>query len=429
MGAAGAAPQAKAKDDWMKIHFCDLCNESVPQGDLDQGRAFFRKGRVVCAACDRAMSLHEAAPNVAASMLAAPMPTAPMEDAMPAPSDIVLPAYAEESNPYFASEPPPVLASPPVYPPAPSAHPVHAPRGGSGGVWLALLGLAFTGGAIFVLDGRIQESERRAAETTHALEDRTQELAALKRRATELADGQRDVERRTMQHLAEEKSQRESMAAEMAKIQQENSAVREQIAGLGTQISTLEQKSGSGSFDLEKRFAALSARVAHNEDASRNLVDKMAALEAAPPAPTVTENAPAGPAAATEAPWHLQLAGLKSDKNSTRWEAVTALGATKDPETVPYLTPMLKDPDLFVRMATARVLGDMQSKAAVPALIDALEDGESAVREAVNLSLRSITNKDFKFDPLGVEAERARRVKAWRDWWKKESGSETPSGL
>jgi len=40
----------------MKIHFCDLCNESVPQADLDGGRAFQRKGRIVCAHCDAVMS-------------------------------------------------------------------------------------------------------------------------------------------------------------------------------------------------------------------------------------------------------------------------------------------------------------------------------------------------------------------------------------
>ena len=39
----------------MEVHFCDLCNESVPQRDLDLGRAFLHKGRVVCAACDHAM--------------------------------------------------------------------------------------------------------------------------------------------------------------------------------------------------------------------------------------------------------------------------------------------------------------------------------------------------------------------------------------
>jgi len=343
-----------------------------------------------------------------------------LEPIEPSAEEVVLPEYSPPMN-----EPPPALSSP-AWHPAPPAHHVPVSRGGSGGVWLALLGLAFTGGAIFVLDGRIQDSERRAAETTRALEDRTQELAALKRRAAEIADGQRDVERRTAQRMAEEKSQRETLGAEMAKIQQENSTLRDQIAAIGTQMSALEQKSGSGSFDLEKRFAALSARVAQNEDAARSLSDKMTVLESAP-APAVAETSATVAAGASEAPWHLQLAGLKSDKNSTRWEAVTALGATKDPETVPYLAPMLKDADLFVRMATARVLGDMQAKAAVPALIDALEDGESAVREAVNLALRAITNKDFKFDPMAIEAERARRVKAWRDWWKKESDS--PSGL
>jgi len=40
----------------MDIHFCDLCNESVPQSDLDAGRAFVRRGRVVCASCERAMT-------------------------------------------------------------------------------------------------------------------------------------------------------------------------------------------------------------------------------------------------------------------------------------------------------------------------------------------------------------------------------------
>ncbi len=423
-GRRGAAPPqaTEAKDDWMKIHFCDLCNESVPQADLDAGRAFFRKGRVVCAACDRAMSLHEAGATD-------PMQTgfaAQTEEGMSEPEDIVLPSFVETPNPYFATEPPPALSSQPAYHPAP-AHPVHVHRGGSGGVWLALLGLVFTAGAVFVLDGRIQESERRAMETTRALEDRTQELAALRRRATELADGQTDVDRRMLQRMADEKAKREALNAELAKIQAENTELRGQITTLQGSFAALEQRSGSGSFDLEKRFAALSARVAHNEDEARNLTDKIATIESAPPLVSEAAAAPAGPGAATEAPWHLQLAGLKSDKNSTRWEAVTALGATKDPETVPFLTPMLKDTDLFVRMATARVLGDMQSKPAVPALIDALEDTESAVREAVNLALRAITNKDFKFDPLAIEAERARRVKAWRDWWKKESDS--PSGL
>ncbi len=40
----------------MRIYFCDLCNESVPQIDLDRGTAVLRTGRVVCARCESAMT-------------------------------------------------------------------------------------------------------------------------------------------------------------------------------------------------------------------------------------------------------------------------------------------------------------------------------------------------------------------------------------
>jgi HEAT repeat protein len=83
-------------------------------------------------------------------------------------------------------------------------------------------------------------------------------------------------------------------------------------------------------------------------------------------------------------------------------------------------------------MAAARVLGELGSKEAVPKLLVVLEDADSAVRETAWIALRLITGKDFKFDPYANEAERAKRVRAWTDWWKKEGGggdvSKPPSG-
>ena len=70
-------------------------------------------------------------------------------------------------------------------------------------------------------------------------------------------------------------------------------------------------------------------------------------------------------------------------------------------------------------MATARILGDLEAAVGIGALIDTLVDPEASVREAAVVSLRSITGRSFRFDPLGKESERAKRVKAWRDWWKK----------
>jgi len=132
------------------------------------------------------------------------------------------------------------------------------------------------------------------------------------------------------------------------------------------------------------------------------------------------------PAAAGAAPvddrpeWLDFLPGLESRNPGTRWNTVQALGETEDPEVVPHLVPMLEDADLYVRMAAARILGDLNSTDAVSALIDALDDVEAPVREAAVVSLRKITGRHFRFDPMGGEAERARRVKAWREWWEDE---------
>ena len=70
-------------------------------------------------------------------------------------------------------------------------------------------------------------------------------------------------------------------------------------------------------------------------------------------------------------------------------------------------------------MATARILGDLAAVVGIPALIDALEDPEASVREAAVVSLRGVTGREFRYDPTSRESDRSKRVKAWREWWKK----------
>jgi hypothetical protein len=54
-------------------------------------------------------------------------------------------------------------------------------------------------------------------------------------------------------------------------------------------------------------------------------------------------------------------------------------------------------------------------------LIGALEDGEGAVREAAYDALKKVTGRNLPFDPQSADAgERAKQVRAWQDWWKKE---------
>ena len=101
-------------------------------------------------------------------------------------------------------------------------------------------------------------------------------------------------------------------------------------------------------------------------------------------------------------------------------DAVYAMGDSEDPAVVPHLQGMLTDGDLFVRMATCRVLMDLGARSAIPPLIDALGDDQSAVREAAMVALRELAGRNFRFDPVAPQAERAKRQAEWRAWWTRE---------
>lgn len=418
----------------MKIHFCDLCNESVPQVDLDQGRAFIRKDRVICAACDRAMSHHlpgaAEAPPSAHATTTANIGESAARDASAASSARAdtrpLATSGVASNIENAS-----LASAPALPssnfappanfatsPAPSAS--EKPRNGA--MWVAVLGLLFTAGAIFVIDNRLQVADDRYAALAQLTEKQATSIKNVEHGVALANDAERELSRGITARLDLDKSRRDSMAEELAVVKTTQTDIEARLAELTLGLKALQDKSGSGEFDLEKRFAELSAKIAKNEDALRALSEKVQVIESTP-APVV-EPAVAEAPKPSEPAWKALLPDLQSQVNTLRWSAVDSLGASKDLEVVPHVVPMLKDADVFVRMAAARVLGDLGAKSAVGPLIDALEDGETAVREAAFVALRTITGKDLKFDPLATsEAERARRIKAWRDWWKKESES------
>jgi HEAT repeat protein len=107
---------------------------------------------------------------------------------------------------------------------------------------------------------------------------------------------------------------------------------------------------------------------------------------------------------------------------------VQELGETGDVAVVDYLVPILQDSDVFVRLSTARVLGNLGSTKAIDGLIVALGDEHAPVREASYDALRKITKKDLPFDAQTDDsAERQRRIKAWQDWWKKARESSSTS--
>jgi Skp family chaperone for outer membrane proteins len=351
----------------MNLYFCDLCNESIPQADLDLGRAVRRGERLICVACEAAMS---SGPDPATAPVIPNVAPRVESGASNSSSSIAAVALA------FAS--------------------------------VALISGIGAGAYFFWrLERETQISREQIADLEHAAPEHARTVSAA---------------------LTDEAAARETEAA----------ATRAALQALSERVQELEQADPAATA-LERRIDNLDARLGAFDDlASRvqhqggvldqltaamaEATDAKAASAPAPAAPAPQEAArPAAPPPSASAPggalWEKWIADLKSPDSGTRWQAVQSLGGTRDPSVVPHLVPMLKDADIFVRMAACRHLDELGSVEAIPALIDALEDEEAIVREAALAALRSLSGQALPFDPNARDGDRSKRVKAWRDWW------------
>jgi HEAT repeat protein len=358
----------------MNLSFCDLCNESIPQADLDLGRAVRRNERLICAACESAMSGAHSRP--------------------PAESLPVAPVSAARSE-------------------APPSSPVAAVALAFASVAL-VVGVGLGAYLFWRLEGLTSDVSRQVGDLERSAPEHARTVAASLAEEARVREGE----------LTETRAALAGLTARM----QELEHAGEQTAALERRLDKFDARLGA--------IDDLSSRVQHQSGALEKLAVTVAELGAAQARekqkePPVRVSEPAKPAAAApvaplaSAPggalWEKWVADLTSPDSGTRWQAVQSLGGTKDAAVVPHLVPMLADADIFVRMAACRHLGDLGSIEAIPGLIDTLEDDEASVREAALVALRSLSGQAIPFDPLARDGDRSKRVKDWREWWEKSS--------
>tara|TARA_R110002126_G_scaffold86474_13_gene208771 strand:- start:5504 stop:6688 length:1185 start_codon:yes stop_codon:yes gene_type:complete len=384
----------------MEIFFCDICNESVPEGDLNHGLAYRRGNRVVCAPCDRAMS-HADGAGGSVGLLTKP--------------------------PKVGTDTEVEAAAPPIQDRKLALAPTGAgsAASGAGGILIALLVLVF-GAAGFAL----------MLEKLDELDERTDnKVAGLRGQFGGIRDslGQHDLLNQERLTSAEARIQADRVTA-LSSIQAGIEGLRAQITAndgrfesIAGDLQQIRADQSAGLSVLEGQVSALGQQLLDVERSARDTGLALANLEESFEALLLSPGALSAPAIGSgevdpdggKPPWDGLLADLAHSNSGLRLDAVYALGETKDSRVVPHLLPMLKDEDLFVRMATSHVLVDLNAKLAVPNLIDTLEDDSSPVREAAMVALRDLTNQNFQFEPLGSESARKKRVAEWRNWWKR----------
>lgn len=354
-----------------EILFCDLCNESVPLSDLDGGRAFRVKGRVVCATCNLTMTQPAGAPALT--------PVHSHGHAHAA-------ASAREPGGAYAAL---TLAA------------------------LALGGVAFVGYWVHGEFGKLHEgqsselvlAQERLAELSRQLA--SERAAREELRSTLVA--KLDSGLTTLSSTQVQHAENSARAAEELRVSL--GGVQGSVARLDDALMRLERQDGE-LLTLQKHVNELQLGAREAEERFDGELKALKESQAAAPAAAPAEERPS---------WWPLVQQLKNESVSERYGALVALAATRDPEAAEHVLPLLADQDIFLRMAAARTLGDLGNPIAVEPLINTLEDAEGVVREAAYLSLRAITRRDLPFDAQSSDAaERAKRVKAWREWWDKE---------
>ena len=386
----------------MELYFCDLCNESVPQGDLELGRAWRRGNRVVCNACEQSMSEGGRGPIPQRASLGG---TASAGTAMAV-------AEREQAAPALAPGPTASVGA---------QHSTHS-SGASGAWMLGGVALIFTGVAAYWTLQRTAAVDEELAAADRSVRSEQSALAA------ELAALRNSVEARMStaeQRGAQERSaQFAGLSATLSKLRDDCTRLERVIGGLAEKDASLAEDQRQALEAMGGRIEALGATfgdleggVAFHSDRLIELEERVHAL--AQGGAWRSEGVGAAPDEGVPT-WQPFLADLASAQAAARLDALYALEKSKDMAVVPYVVPMLQDVDIFVRMAAARVLEDLRAKNSVPALIDALEDTEPVVTESAMFALQKITGQDFGFEPNAPVVERAKKIKAWRDWWKKE---------
>lgn len=364
--------------DELHVDFCDLCNSSIPDSDLERGAARRFEGKVIGSCClSRLAPAAHATPKQAAGAASA------------------------------------------------------AASGGSGGGgWFAsaFVVLIAVAGATLFLDWRFGEEASRLADQVRGLEGEIDPLAEkLVGLEKSLGSGLRsedlDVVQSSVTGLGSEMTATEERV--LQSIRDNATRLRE----LATRFSALD----SGQRDHLARIAEVHAdlrRVAQRiEDVSSAaampavpaLVGEGAADSAVGGGEMIDDGGAAPAEGSAGLPAHLVrfVGKLQDPDDGERFEAVDELLQSADPRVFEYVLPLATDPDPFVRRLVFEGIKEHRSDASVDALVTALGDSESLVRYTAHASLKALTGQDFPFDPDAAPAKRSSMQRRWSEWWDK----------
>ncbi len=346
----------------MKIYFCDGCSESIPVGDIQAGQVTTIKGKLFCRKCV----------PIGASAAA---PAAPVR---------------HRNHPVLIACVVGLV--------------VHALWTSDGMGDLIGRGAEVTGPAVVDdrferrladLEGEAAHVAAGAEELTRKVEFQQADIETL-RLADSDASRSLDQVRMESERLARGQADMGELIEKIAMAENRSEVLESRLNVLADKVYGLEKKMEIGLAVVGNGEVATSGPAVSSVDASRQ---------------TEIET--------------LRRRLLDPDPGE-RFDAVHTVGYLRLKELADDLVAVLRDEDPFVRQQAMTVLGDFGHVAAVPELLDALEDSQQTLRRTAAETLVRLTGYDPEYDYKASKAERSKAIKRWREWLESQSGG--PSG-
>lgn len=353
-----SAPQQQPSPPDVEVFFCDLCNASVPEQDLQAGKAVRHQGRVIGACCLGVLRGKGSAQAV---------PAAGRAEARTWP--------------------------------------------------IALLLLAAVTAGTLHLDQRIEaertERQQELERLTADVRERTEVLVAMDGTVDSTAESIRTGMPQLQQQLTTVQVALQEQSARALRVAQ---AHDEALAALRTDVEGLARKQVDPVPALQQLDAAVQALAMQlaEQRAQPAPPPAMPQPGSVPPARQEPSQAPAAGGLPPELAH--QVARLADADPAVRFDAVDELVRSKNPLAAPALLPLAKDGDLFVRRLAVEGLRHFRTGPVLDALVTALADPEELVRETAWRSLQEMTGQKLPFDAAASREVRSRAQKAWADW-------------
>jgi|SRR5262245_305278 len=142
---------------------------------------------------------------------------------------------------------------------------------------------------------------------------------------------------------------------------------------------------------------------------------------ATPAEPTPAPAAPLDPEAQRRHDQEIEkwIRDLKDPNNGIAFTATYKLKEMKDLKAVPPLIETLqKHKDYYTRLGAAVALGELKAADAVPSLVEAFDDKEDLVQQAAAEAFLAITGQDVHFAVASTRKERKAAKDTASRWWK-----------